>query len=286
MNINKVIETHARNIADEKRNLIGDDPDEHGYEDSDNIKLPDGETVSMKELVGGYMRQKDYTQKTQKISDERRELLEEKKDIQEDKKSLEENKEFLNYIRIYFNQNKNAYDNFVNYFEGDGKEISNQEESNMQEDKNNNGGDKTKAAQIVNQGLPTEIQKKLEQLDVLMENIKMINKERATDKVSTATGYLRDKYKLSDEQIQEIKNTAEKNYVNGIGIEQNLENAYRIWHHDKAIDEGKQMGFEEMRSKLEASNVPLPTHLSEKEKTKTQQFKEFISGATETILGK
>ena len=38
------------------------------------IKLPNGETIDAQELAYGYMRQKDYTQKLQELSEERRQL--------------------------------------------------------------------------------------------------------------------------------------------------------------------------------------------------------------------
>jgi len=50
--------------------------DENDEEAGDLVELPDGTRVSLDELKRGFLRQSDYTKKTQQLADDRRRLLE------------------------------------------------------------------------------------------------------------------------------------------------------------------------------------------------------------------
>lgn len=93
-------ETPADDMADDGETEEAEEaPEEDNAEDDDDetaedgpvvVALPDGSEVSADELVSGYLRQEDYTQKTQKLADERRAAEEQRSTYGEDAKRLEQ----------------------------------------------------------------------------------------------------------------------------------------------------------------------------------------------------
>src|SRR5437899_2075242 len=63
--------------------------DKKGFPDDRKITLADGVETTLGELRGGYMKERDYRQKTQAVAEERRTLDQERQKFEQDKQEAE-----------------------------------------------------------------------------------------------------------------------------------------------------------------------------------------------------
>lgn len=264
MSVNDMLQAKAENDKAQGQAALNQDPNE--------IAMSDGSTVPLTELKDGYLRRKDYTQKTQ-------ELGEKQKGFDEQNKELEERRRFDEYVSMYFNQKPEERQKFEAHFQG-GQQTA---EPQKVESPTLPEGVKTPEN---GSGKKEEPQMQYVQDPILVERLKKIEQEHALGKVDAATATLKVKYSIDKkEDLEAIQKLASENWSPNQSVQDNLDKAYKIWHHDFAVDAGKKLGAEEIRDKLAASNlIGASPPQTEQEKSQQDLFRQFIADPGQNIL--
>ena len=224
--------------------------------DTDTIRLKDGTTVTKQELIDGYLRRKDYTQKTMSLADD-------KKAYEARKAELEA---FVANMDAYYNENPKAYQEVIDHFkDAQGEDIPVEDKSSKPQEKKE-----------VNRNY--EYDKKINNLTKEIDSLKQRQSE---DKAQLAVDkaiaqFTSEHQKLSRVNVDEILKIAQDNVVPNKSAYEVIDNAYKMWEFEN-LKKARTASQEEQRlQKVSAQYFGGGDKGGLKRKTDGEQLKEAI----------
>lgn len=176
----------------------------------------DGEQIPIAELKKGYLRQADYTRKTQELADAKRKA-------EAVEQELAQHRQFYANVNAFFAQRPDVYQDVEKWAESKGQDAGTprtikENEDNMPADKPAN---KTE--------LPPEIQQKLARLEMLEGDVKDVRGNMAKIQVDKAIERLMADMGVSrKEEISPVIEYAGKNWNSSKDYYNNLVDAFKI----------------------------------------------------------
>lgn len=223
MSIGERLQAQAMNQRDAAQAHLGN----VSSDDSGQIEI-DGEMVSIAELKKGYMRQADYTRKTQEIAEAKRKLGAE--DVDRVRAELDQYKSFYANVNAFLAKRPDVYKSLETFANTDGREAG--DATTLAEP------DKKPETTPKAVDLPEEVKQKLAILDSLQNEFKSVRGSIAEVKADKAIQQLMEEMgvKRREDLSPAIKYAADnwnpqKDYLG------NLRDAYRISRYEEERQE-------------------------------------------------
>lgn len=238
------------------------------------ITLTNGEEVSLQELRDGYLRQADYTQKTQTLSDQ-------KKQIESNQEQYQTALTFQQNMQSYFAEDPNTYQKIKKYY--DTGEVDTKITPSIDGEGSKGGSVEGKEVSPFAEEVESLKKQVAQSSAQYQEIISKLQGDVAGINVDKAVNQLENKYNIKDNAIkQEVLNSTSKNYNSNKDYLANLEDNYKII----AFDDHKREMMEE-KAKM-ATQIPTSTDAngSQKQMTEQEQFiKALSSGSPKDMPG-
>jgi len=241
------LEAQSLNKLDEALRELGTQAQNGTLSPSFKLKHPhSGEEVSLQDLFDGYLRQKDYTQKTQEIAEIKRmfgSTDEATKAVQE----LQQRRQFGENINAFFARRPDVYDDIQRFVDSNGEDAGKtaQPKSDDEPPKLSDDNDSTKVTdkkpddKVQSFQLPDEVTQKLASIDKINDSLKGITDKISQMDVDKAISQLMEQENIKYRQeLNPVIDRASKDYNPQKGYFDNLYDAYKIvkFEQDKEND--------------------------------------------------
>jgi uncharacterized tellurite resistance protein B-like protein len=194
--------------------------------EEENLEVPEEPTTDVDadidddEKQKGYLRQADYTRKTQELAKKRKEFESEAERIAREKEEVEAFKELATQ---YYQHKPEEYQAFMQFIENGGK---------MPEE--------PKEKKVESKDQPKETQEEILRNPDYERELQAIKQKQIDNEIYQAEQIMKAKYNLKEDEIRELCTVASQNFVDDKDALYNLENAYKLRYFEEQFKKGQE----------------------------------------------